>query len=150
MLQTASRESSKELPSPEVNKDWLGIVQQLDDQRALAISRRDESELANIYAQNSTLSDNDRTLIKNLISQDAKVENLTFQVLDLQMISHRWSEKEEVVELLVTDKRSSYFLLDNGIRTEVPERKVQRWFVSIYEVNGKWLIGNVEIYSDNR
>lgn len=144
--------SENVLPDPNSVEleNWKRILQELDNQRALAISRRDESALEFIYAMDSPIAIADRQLIQSLIANNASVEKLNFVVQNVQKISHRWSGNEEVVELEVTDERSSYYLSQNGARKHVPTRAAETWLISLVKHPGGWLIGEVQPLLDDR
>lgn len=144
---------SKSKPSQsvsELSQSWQTIIQNLDDARALAISRKDESQLNDIFIEGSTLRVVDEELIQNLILQNLEVVGLHFELLAVEQISHRWSNAEEVVELRVTDKRSSYLIQSQSDETRIPEREPEVWVVSLHKVGESWLIGNAEPDLDDR
>jgi hypothetical protein len=144
---------SKPKPSQSISESsqsWQTILQKLDDARAVAISRKDESQLDDVFIEESTLRVLDEELIQNLILQNLEVVGLHFELLAVEQISHRWSNAEEVVELRVTDKRSSYLIKSQSDETRIPERKAEVWVVSLHKIGESWLIGNAEPDLDDR
>ena len=125
-------------------EDWLSILQSLDNKRALAIARRDVSALKGVYKNLSSSYLADEKLIEELISLDALVKRLAFEVLNVQEISHRWSANEEVVELSVSDQRSEYFIESDEKETRVAQSDIQTWLVSLSKKAGNWLIADVQ------
>lgn len=134
----------------ESSQSWQTILQNLDTVRELAISRKDESQLDDVFIEDSSLRRVDEELIQNLILQDLQVVGLEFELIAVEQISHRWSNAEEVVELRVTDKRSSYLIQSQSDETRIPEREQEVWVVSLHKFGESWLIGNAEPDLDDR
>lgn len=130
-------------------EDWLSVLQSLDNQRALAIVQRDISALTRVYKDISSTYLADVKLIEELISLDAVVKRLYFEVLNVQEISHRWSANEEVVELSVSDQRSAYFIESDDKDTRVAQSDIKTWLVSLSKKAGKWLIADVQASNDS-
>lgn len=131
-------------------ESWQTILLNLDKAREVAISRKDESQLGEIFIEDSSLRRVDEKLIQNLILQNLQVIGLEFELLAVEQISHRWSNAEEVVELRVTDKRSSYLIQSQNGETRIPEREPEVWVVSLHKIGERWLIGNAEPDLDDR
>jgi hypothetical protein len=131
-------------------ESWQTILQNLDKVRELAISRKDESQLDDVFIEDSSLRSQDEELIQNLIMQNLLVVGLEFELIAVEQISHRWSNAEEVVELRVTDKRSSYLIQSQNGETRIPEREPEVWVVSLHKIGERWLIGNAEPDLDDR
>ncbi len=131
-------------------ESWQTILQNLDKVRELAISQKDESQLDDVFIEDSSLRSQDEELIQNLIMQNLLVVGLEFELLAVEQISHRWSNAEEVVELRITDKRSSYLIKSQSDETRIPERKAEVWVVSLHKIGESWLIGNAEPDLDDR
>lgn len=129
---------------------WTEIVQRLDNGRAQAISQRDKSQLDQIFADESPLKISDASLIAELIAKQMQIIGLSFEIEDVKLISHRWSNDEEVVELKVVDTRSSYLIQTADSELQMPEREAQTWIVSLHKFGQEWRIGNAERDLDNR
>jgi len=129
---------------------WMEILQMLDNGRAKAISQRDSSQLDQIFADHSQLKISDSTLIAELIAKQMQIIGLSFEIEDVKLISHRWSNDEEVVELKVVDTRSSYLIQSEDGELRMPEREAQTWIISLHKIGQEWRIGNAEGDLDNR
>jgi hypothetical protein len=126
------------------SENWQEIVQALDRIRATAIMQRDKSQLAAVYVEGSQLDTGDFELIDQLVDSNSHVHGLQFEVEDIQKISHRWSNDEEVVELEVTDSRSQYVLQNELGKLTIPKRESITWLISLSRRGDSWLISNAE------
>ncbi|MEN9692895.1 MAG: hypothetical protein RLZZ330_539 [Actinomycetota bacterium] len=130
-------------------QNWLLILQNLDTIRVDAIVHRDISTLANVYSRNSPLQQADVSLIQDLIESEMEISDLSFEISDLTLISHRWSNDEEVVELSISSTRSAYKVNVDGEVKQRVSQKESSWLVSLVKSGDYWLIGNAEIDLDN-
>ncbi|MCX6403277.1 MAG: hypothetical protein NT032_05095, partial [Actinobacteria bacterium] len=107
----------------------------------------------------------DSKLIQSLISNNLAIFGLDFKTTSVELLSHRWSNNEEVVELRVTDNRSKYMIqsksdeqtITEGTIAEqtiteqtIAERGEETWLVSLEKVGQKWLIANAQSALDDR
>lgn len=146
-IQTQARPNPIETDSVQ---NWLLILQNLDAIRVDAIIHRDKSVLENVYSENSPLKITDLSLIQNLIRSEMTISGLSFQISDLSLISHRWSNDEEVVELKITSKRSAYEVFQKGKLIQKVHPSEGDWLISLTKVGDYWHIGNAELDLDNR
>lgn len=123
-------------------ENWQQIVTYLDSIRVNAITHRDTSLLSSVYVGNSPLKVQDEKLITNLIDSQAEIVGLTFGISNLYMLSHRWSNDEEVVELSFMDTRSGYEVKVNGELVQKVPEKSSNWLISLVKTGDSWLIGN--------
>jgi hypothetical protein len=102
----------------------------------------------------------DSKLIQSLISNNLAIFGLDFKTTSVELLSHRWSNNEEVVELRVTDNRSKYTIqsksdeqtITEGTIAEqtIAERGEETWLISLQKVGRKWLIANAQPALDDR
>ena len=141
----SNSESISNLKTPfetKAGENWKHILAELDNLRVSAILLRDASLLDNVYASNSPLRDSDISLIENLIESQAEVAGLRFEIISLNLVSHRWSNDEEVVELSLYGNRSAYRLLVGEEVVQNVEEKSTYWLISLTKEGDNWLIGN--------
>jgi len=140
--------------------DWNQILEDLDNLRAQAIMRKDKSLLEEIYSEHCQLRTLDSKLIQSLISNNLAIFGLDFKTTSVELLSHRWSNNEEVVELRVTDNRSKYTIRSIFEKQTITEQKIteqtiaergeETWLVSLQKVGQKWLIANAQPALDDR
>ncbi len=130
-------------------EDWLSIIQDLDLLRATAISNKDISQLDGIYSEDSSLQISDEAIITKLIAANAVIKDLIFKIKKVTLVSHRWSNQEEVVELEVTDIRSDYLVINDSRETKISSRAPETWLLSLEKVGDRWLIKNAILKLDN-
>jgi hypothetical protein len=156
---TAKKNAFVQSPSTEVD-DWNQVLEDLDNLRAQAIMRKDESVLNEIYSNNCQLKLADTKLIRYLISKDLSILGLDFEITSVEIVSHRWSNNEEVVELQVTDNRSNYSIRSRSNEQTIAEQTIaeqtivergeETWLISLLKVGQKWLISNAQPVLDDR
>jgi hypothetical protein len=97
----------------------------------------------------------DTKLIRYLISKDLSILGLDFEITSVEIVSHRWSNNEEVVELQVTDNRSNYSIRSRSNEQTIAEQTIvargeETWLISLLKVGQKWLISNAQPVLDDR
>lgn len=117
---------------PEPVMDFLKIVEELDNCRSAGIAARSILEVTKCAASDSPALYQDSEVIKKLLSQGIYVEDLKFEIQEVEFLARRLSQNAEYVSLRVADELMPVQIKSEfGKTRQQPERKSKQWLVVI-------------------